>query len=76
MSVRMYWEEKTYYSNIADITPRPRYKAIKSVFHISFNKDLEGKDPKEYDKLFKFCQLYDHVQKNCQDIPPEENNFI
>ena len=37
---------------------------------------MEGKDPKEYDKLFKFCQLYDHVQKNCQDIPPEENNSI
>ena len=33
---------------------------------------MEGNDPKEYYKLFK---LYDHVQKNCRDIPPEENNF-
>ena len=35
-----------------------------------------GIDPDSYDRLFKVRQLYDHVKKNCLELPPEELNSI
>ncbi len=71
---KMYWAAETLYPTIANVMSRARFIQIKSCFHISFNKDLIGRDRRDYEKLFKFRQLYDHVKRNCLSLPSEEYN--
>ena len=71
----MYWASETKIPRVSEVMSRNRYKSLSKYLHVRDNSEKDHEENKN-DKLFKISPVLDHVQKNCLQIEPEQDNSI
>ena len=75
-SYRMYWENNSRFSPVADTLPRHRFETMLRYLHFNDNNEMPARDDPNYDPLFKIQPLLCSLRKNMMKTEPEERYSI
>ena len=75
-SYRMYWQNTSRFSAIADVMPRNKFEKLLRYSHYNNNADAKPRDHPEYDPLFKVQPLVCALRDQLKTIEQEERQCI